>query len=96
MSRITSWRPGCWRAPRPAPPAPAPCGIDEATGTLSLDLGNSLATDVAGGALTDAGVLQVVAQPLLGDAVALAATSAGQPFYDRFHKESGPAYSARS
>lgn len=66
--------------------APAACRIDEATATLSLDLGNSLQTDVAGKSLTDVGVLRLVAQPPGGEPVLLASTSAGQPFYDSFYK----------
>jgi hypothetical protein len=73
-------------APPGAAPGPAACRIDDATATVSLDLGNSLQTDVAGRSLTDVGVLRLVARPTGGEAVLLASTSAGQPFYDSFYK----------
>jgi hypothetical protein len=67
--------------------APAPCRIDEATATLNLDLGNSLQTSAAGGSLTDAGVLRLVAQPASAAPVLLALTSEGQTFYDSFYEK---------
>jgi hypothetical protein len=67
-------------------PAPASCRIDEGTAVLSLDLGNSLQTEVAGKSLIDAEVLRLVAKPVGGEPVLLASTSSGQAFYDSFYK----------
>ncbi|HEX8158754.1 MAG TPA: ferritin-like protein, partial [Solirubrobacteraceae bacterium] len=66
-------------------PAPAPCRIDEDTATLSLDLGNSLPTDVAGKSLIDSEVLRLVARPAGAEPVLLASTSSGHAFYDSFY-----------
>jgi hypothetical protein len=76
-------------------PAPAPCRIDDATATLSLDLGNSLATAVAGGSLIDPGALALVAQPAGGAPVLLASTSTGQQFYDTFYRSQAGILSAK-
>ncbi|MEA2138651.1 MAG: hypothetical protein QOG56_1801 [Solirubrobacteraceae bacterium] len=75
--------------------APAPCRIDEATQTVSLDLANSLPTAAPGGSLVDAGVLSLFALPPGGDPVLLAATSAGQPFYDSLYKQGAGILSAQ-
>jgi hypothetical protein len=66
----------------------APCRIDDATSTLSLDLGNSLQTQAPGKALIDAGVLRLVAQPGGGQPdVVLATTSAGEANYEHLYTQ---------
>jgi hypothetical protein len=65
---------------------PAAVRIDAGTSTLSLDLGNSLATSEPGGKLVDAGELQLVTQPSTGAPVLLAATTAGQSSYDSLYR----------
>jgi ferritin-like protein len=77
------------------PAAAAPCRIDEATQTVSLDLANSLATAQPGGSLVDAGVLSLFALPAGGEPVLLAATSAGQPFYDSLYNQGAGILSAQ-
>jgi Ferritin-like len=73
-------------APLPgASGGPAPCVIDEEGATVTLDLGNSLATTVPGGALADAGALRLIAKPAGGEPTVLGTLGPGAPFYDAFY-----------
>ncbi|WP_158892889.1 ferritin-like domain-containing protein [Amycolatopsis anabasis] len=62
----------------------APCRLDEATGTVLLDLGNSLPTVTAGGNLVDLGELHLAVLPAHGRPVRLAPLDG---IDDRFYRE---------